>query len=49
VVSSKTVNFNAEILNQVIFFKSSEFFVNLVIFAKTSVAALLIIAKKAHI
>jgi len=39
-ISSKTANFNAEILNQVIFFRSSEFFVNLVIFAKNSVAAL---------
>jgi len=39
-ISSKTGNFKAEILKLVIFFRSSEFFVNLVIFAKNPVAAL---------
>jgi len=38
--SSKNVNFSPEILNLLIFFRSSEFFVNLVICAKKLVAAL---------
>jgi len=40
IILNKTVSFNATILNLVIFFKSSEFFCYLVIFAGKPVAAL---------
>jgi len=41
-ISSKTVNFNAEVLNLVIFSNLVDFFVNLMIFAKTPVATLVL-------
>jgi len=40
IISSKSANSNTQILILVIFFRSSDFFVNLVIFAKKPVAAL---------